>query len=1689
MKFRSPFRRALATAAVAAVIATAVPYASAQAAPAPTSVADTYYEVLLNHTRWAELQWDATAGYYRFADFRFAVVLGNAVLITRNDAYDPAATGVSLTSLTDHTIRTIKHYAASNRLAGGTQWGKTLFWDSTYESYLVLAAHLMWDQLDQTTRNNVDLISGGQAAYATSLGTTTDPLSGSWTSNGLTGGYLGDTKLEEMGVYAQSIAPGLAWNSDDPGSDAWGDALGLWMRNETGIRSADLANPAEIDGVAVSDNKSQNVYDTFIGENHGSFGPHYQSEVWRTAGRNSIHFLMAGKELPEVLLAQPNHEELLATILRTMSDSGEPLMPMVDDREFLYGRDVIPLAYLAQVQGNIYAARAEANLADRLLAYQAYGEAPRLAKFSGEPKYEPEARSEIAISYLMHEWRESSGLGTVVPVSNPVLFEYASGAVDYGATAPGMIAQQSPNAWAATIDRAGFTKFAWQPEHDDWLLDVSGGTPSFLPSTSSTVKTRYGHAYTDGADGFDGTASLLALDEGHAGMTTLPTGSVVYATSGTASSEGVLSVRNFTMPGIRGLDGTRTYATTEGTTDYTADPETAVITPPTKPTGVSRLDDVTFTPTTARYVKIQGAQAASNGFGYSLFETEIRTTGDAANLAQAGTATASSEDVANSRQASKTIDGSFTSRWAVTTPERGRADSWIQYDLGSTQSVGNVRLFWETAAARAFSVLVSTNGTTWTEVAFRAPEAARIDDVAFGSTQARYVRMQGVDPATTGFGYSAFEFEIRNGQLGANLALGKTTTASSAAYAPSMATDGSWGSRWAVTTADRPRKDSWLQVDLGSATTVDRVRLGWEVAAAQAYTVQVSLDGTTWTTVSAQAPGVFRAETLDFASTNARYVRMQGTLGNAGYGYSVYEFEVRNGTSGANLSLAGTASASSEDSAGSRQATKVNDGSYSSRWSVATSERQRGDSWLQLDLGASRQFDNVRLNWESAAGSIYRIQVSDDGSTWSDVADYGLDGDFVYSDGDWLTIDDRVGLVVRGSENPITVLPGSKVDKVVLSMGAAAGAAGMVVEGYPLTGATETKNLAIRAEVATDKPALRASDADGYLSLFNLSDARLEGTVTVPQTDDSVAVFQGVQRITDDSTVVDVELGAASAALLPPRFTLVDSDGSRPSTGTAATVVNGTTLRIAAPASTTTELTITQASTGTTKTVSVSAGEVANVAFDSGRPYPVLDHAVDRTTYPTSPLPAGMTDPDLATDDNSCTVWRAGSSNGRMVIDLGAQSDVENVGLLWTEGEVPAATIETSTDGLSYTSQGAAKSGRLSTTTLGANARFVAIRLSGWDAADSADLASFTVFDGSTTKAQIAEQLRPCAGADGAITLETRVWDGTAGAWVAVDGSTTQSRAAESELRLQLTATNTGAVDLSTVGFAVGDDNVTTCAPASLATGAHLECEITLTVEEGRELIESSVSATDPWDRASTGSAAIDLFGWKNDVELSLSVRNPKKGTWVSPTATPGLGIPYDYEGDLDYRYTVFNNGNQDLTALEVTDRELGTAVCATTGIAAGGTTVCTLSAPLTTKSYSSTADASALDPAALEVTALSAAIHLHRLGKPAAPKPPTTAPGSITPSYPVVNTSPTSGDEGDGDGEPVDDGEATPEPSMSPTPTPGDNGSNDGPDVVAPESGSGDGAPVLPWAITAAVLLLLLTGAGFFIFRRRLTD
>ncbi|SFD52179.1 F5/8 type C domain-containing protein [Paenibacillus catalpae] len=128
-----------------------------------------------------------------------------------------------------------------------------------------------------------------------------------------------------------------------------------------------------------------------------------------------------------------------------------------------------------------------------------------------------------------------------------------------------------------------------------------------------------------------------------------------------------------------------------------------------------------------------------------------------------------------------------------------------------------------------------------------------------------------------------------------NLALNKSATASSTDDASSRtavkAFDGNSGTRWSSAYSD----PQWIYVDLGSSQTISRVRLSWEAAYGKSYQIQVSNNASDWTTVYSTTTGDGAIDDITFNAVSGRYVRMYGTQRvNAGWGYSLWDFEVYN---------------------------------------------------------------------------------------------------------------------------------------------------------------------------------------------------------------------------------------------------------------------------------------------------------------------------------------------------------------------------------------------------------------------------------------------------------------------------------------------------------------------------------------------------------------------------------------------------------------------------------------------------------------------------------------------------------------------------------------------------------------------------------------------------------------------------
>ncbi|MFL9869330.1 discoidin domain-containing protein [Paraburkholderia fungorum] len=444
-------------------------------------------------------------------------------------------------------------------------------------------------------------------------------------------------------------------------------------------------------------------------------------------------------------------------------------------------------------------------------------------------------------------------------------------------------------------------------------------------------------------------------------------------------------------------------------------------------TGKGGTEDLRFTATTARYVRMFGTQRATQ-FGYSLFEFGVYNT--ATTPQYAVTASASGNGAITPAGTTQVFQGgpqtySFT-------PAAGFAVTGVQVD-GSSIGLVNSYTFDDVLAPHTISV-------------------------TFGPSSAA-----------------------------ANLALGAKASASGLeadAYPASAAVDGNLATRWSSAFVD----PSWIQLDLGSVQTFNRVILFWQDAFGVAYQIQTSNDGQNWTPVFTQTAGKGGTEDLSFPTVSARYVRMFGTQRNTAYGYSLWEFQVYNmpvapaitaqpaavtvnqgdpaqfavvasgtaplsyqwlkngtpvattttpsyttpptvagdsgatfsvivsnaagsvtstgvtlsvnappgsandgtgqdtgggtaGTAGANLALGKVATTSGVQGDGYNAANAV-DGNLGSRWSSDFND----NAWLTVDLGQPMRFDRVVLRWENAYGKSYLIQASNDNQTWTTVS-------------------------------------------------------------------------------------------------------------------------------------------------------------------------------------------------------------------------------------------------------------------------------------------------------------------------------------------------------------------------------------------------------------------------------------------------------------------------------------------------------------------------------------------------------------------------------------------------------------------------------------------------------------------------------------------------------------------------------
>jgi hypothetical protein len=333
----------------------------------------------------------------------------------------------------------------------------------------------------------------------------------------------------------------------------------------------------------------------------------------------------------------------------------------------------------------------------------------------------------------------------------------------------------------------------------------------------------------------------------------------------------------------------------------------------------------TFPAQSARYIKVTGGITAPNTadglYRFQLAEVEVALHPAAArDLALGATPIPSSTFTGSGWSTGGINDGILGPEgWASNSNTGAAHTETMALEFGAAQSFDAVTLYpadGGEGVPQSLSVDVSNDGSSWTNVLSGASTttlaAGLPETYTFANQNSRYIRVDGdiTAPNTPDnlYRFQLAELAVTQIPLASNdLAYGASITASSSltccGWNLTEVNDGLLGPQgWASNSSTGSPHSENLLVDMGSDTTIDNVTLAPATYPTdssvqgfpQGLTIQVSTDGSTWTTEysssSYPAPSSAVLQSFGFAPISARYVKVTGAISAPNTQDNLYRF-------------------------------------------------------------------------------------------------------------------------------------------------------------------------------------------------------------------------------------------------------------------------------------------------------------------------------------------------------------------------------------------------------------------------------------------------------------------------------------------------------------------------------------------------------------------------------------------------------------------------------------------------------------------------------------------------------------------------------------------------------------------------------------------------------------------------------
>lgn len=298
--------------------------------------------------------------------------------------------------------------------------------------------------------------------------------------------------------------------------------------------------------------------------------------------------------------------------------------------------------------------------------------------------------------------------------------------------------------------------------------------------------------------------------------------------------------------------------------------------------GTDGVTTVKFAPQVASYVRVR--QTATAGALWSVGELNLYND----PMLHNGTHTATAFATAGGTAAANALDGNVSTVWQSGTAQVPGQTFTI--DLG--RNVDMDKVLWDAGSAtandypRIWDVFVSWDNVTYTQVASGYGTNRVIQADFQGTKNGRYLRI--VSNGSSSQWWSIAEVAISSGT---SLDRGGWAVSASVGASPANMVDANTSTRW--TTGAAQTSGQYVQVDMGALVTLNNVTTDTakntsdETDYPRGYTLQLSRNGSTWTTV-ATGVGTRKATTIGFVAQAARYFRLTQT-GSSGSWWSIGE--------------------------------------------------------------------------------------------------------------------------------------------------------------------------------------------------------------------------------------------------------------------------------------------------------------------------------------------------------------------------------------------------------------------------------------------------------------------------------------------------------------------------------------------------------------------------------------------------------------------------------------------------------------------------------------------------------------------------------------------------------------------------------------------------------------------------------